>query len=79
MCRVCAPSVVTHSILDWVEDSFLRLNSFLSQQRALSAASPFACDPGREIIRWKDGIRGQGRLTLGHAKATIELGEVGKG
>lgn len=40
---------------------------------------PFACDPGRDIIRRRDGIRGQGRWTLGHAKATMELREVGKG
>lgn len=40
---------------------------------------PFAFDPGRDIIRRRDGIRGQGRWTLGHAKATMEIGEVGKG
>lgn len=39
----------------------------------------FACDPGRDIIRRWDGIRGQGRRTLGHATAAMELGEVGKG
>lgn len=79
LCRVCAPSVVTHSILDWVDKIQSKAIAFSSSNRPRWAPVPFACDPGRDIIRRRDGIRGQGRWTLGKAKATVELGEVGKG
>lgn len=79
LCGVCAPSVVTHSMLDWVDKIQSKAIAFSSSNGPCWPPVSFACDSGRDIVRRRDGIGGQGRWTLGKAKVTKELGSGVKG